>query len=164
MAINPVEQLQNFNGAFKPSVAASDLAVYLGDFRRELKSVMVAAGKLVHYWRMPWAGVIESIRTVQQVVGGGGANGCDVQVGPLGSLVSVYAAAGDFVGLDGAAAVGTESLNFPTGGAGVGALQVCSDGVSRVKFNKGDVIYAVSNAAGTQEVIITIAKEMIVRI
>lgn len=167
MAIDRSECLQGFSAAFKPSVQAEEINQYLGDFRRTLKSIMVFGGKLVHFWIMPWDGVIESVRTVQQIAGGAGANGCDVQVlDPVAGLSSVYTAAGDFVGLDGAAAAGDESINFPTGGVAgtIAALAVCSDGVSRVKLPKGTLIYAVSSSAGTQEVIITIAKELRVRV
>lgn len=171
MAVTAVEKPQYFSAAFKPSVQARDLAGYLDEFRRQLKTVHVQGAKTVHYFRAPWAGVLESVRSVQQIAGGGGGaqNVVDVSVGPtFATLASCYALAADGNNLLDNAAAGTEQLNFPTAIAGLGILTACSDGELRTKFNKGDLIAVTSTAGaaalGTVEIIVEIAREMLVRV
>jgi len=171
MAVNPIEKLQYFGAAHKPSVDAFDSNAYRDEFRRVIPIVLVQGTRLVEYHQMPWAGVIESIKTIQLVAGGGGGgqNAIDVQIGPLGSTATVFAAAADGnVALDNAAACAAVHPTFPTAIAGLGALQTCSDGQTRPKFNMGDILYAVGNPAagamGTVLIEVTIAKEMIVRV
>jgi hypothetical protein len=171
MAVNPIEQPQAFSAAFKPSVAAADSNAYRDEFRRTLRATHVQGGRLVTYYRAPWAGVISKIQSIQQIAGGGagGQNTVDVQVGPtVGTLASVFAAAADGNNLRDNDAAGTTQLNFPTAIAGLGILVACSDGISRTKFNKGDLIYIVSaagaGALGTVDILVEIEKELIVRV
>lgn len=168
MAINPVSKLQGLAVNLKPSrMIGRDEGFYADpDRRRVIRTTHVQGGRLVTYWEAPWAGVIEEIKATQQIAGGGGGgnNSCDVQVGPLGSLASVYAAAGDFVNLLDNDVAGTTSLRHGTATVGLGRLQTCTDGETRTRFNKGDLVYLVSTAGGgalgTVQLELTVAKEL----
>jgi hypothetical protein len=170
MAVNPIEKLQYFSAAHKPSVDAQDGNIYRDEFRRVLDATHVQGGRLVTYHRAPWPGVISKIESVQQIAGGGagGQNTVDVQVGALGALASVFVLAADGNNLLDNDVAGTTAQNFPTAAAGVGYLQTCSDGETRPKFNKGDVIEIISaagaGALGTVDVHVTIERERIVRV
>lgn len=168
MAVSAVNKLQGTLNILNPSRwNGNDLGFFaIPDRKRVLPTTHVQGGRLVTYWIAPWTGVISEIRSVQQIAGGGagGQNTIDVQVGPAGSLASVYAAAADGNShLDNAAAA-TSQLNFPTATTGLGALTTCTDGQTRTKFNMGDVIYVVSaagaGALGTVDIEITIEREL----
>ena len=169
MAVNPISVLQGpFNSGIKPSRALGEDLFVLADAdrRRSLKFTGVQAGRLAAFVTAPWAGVIEEIGAVQQVAGGGagGQNTIDVQVGQIGALASVYAAGADGNLLLDNDVAGTQGLCFPTAVAGVGRLQLCTDGEYRAKFVKGDTIYVVlaagAGALGTVDVEVVIAKEL----
>lgn len=164
MAVNPIEKPQGFLSHLSPTAAAGSLDRYLAEFRRVYRCTHTQGAKTSTVLVAPWAGVIESIRSVQQIAGGGLGvqTTVDVLVGPAGAPVSVYVAAADGNNLTDASLAGETQLNFPTAG-----LEACSDGETRRKFAKGDLLFVVSGGApgfGVADVEITIAQELIQRI
>lgn len=166
MAVDANQYKQSFmDSGMKPSRIAGELHVWLQPDRfRVLSCVHAQGGQTVSGLVMPWDGVIESIRATQQVAGGGagGQNLVDVLISPLagGGPTSLYTAANDGnIPLDNAAA-GTTTLNYATAAA---LLVANNDGVSRVRFLKGDVLAVSSTPAvaslGTVLYEIEIARE-----
>lgn len=162
MAVSPIEKPQGFLSHLSPSAAAGNLDKYLGEFRRVYRCTHTQGAKLATVLVTPWAGVVESIRSVQQVSGGGLGvqNTVDVAIGPVGSpALSVYALVADGNNLTDASLPGATQLNFPTED-----LVLCADGETRRKFAKGDLIFVTSGGApgfGVVDVEITIAQELI---
>lgn len=168
MAVNPVDKLQGLSVNLKPSrFIGRDEGVYADpDRRRILKATHVQGGQNVTIHEMPWAGVIEGIKSVVQIAGGAGVlqNTSDVIVLHGGVPGSVYAIAADGDNFLENAAAGNVSRNFATAVAGSGRLQTCTDGETRPKFGLGDLIAITSTPAGillgTVDFEVTIGKEL----
>lgn len=157
MAVNPNSYLQSPVRLQKPSRMAFESPFWNdGDMRRHLAATLVGGGRLVEQWVAPWPGVIEEVRTTQQVAaaGAGLQNSIALTVGG----VNCFTLATDGNTLLDNVAAAASALTFPTAN-----LTACGDLVNRVRFNMGDVIAltGVATAAyGTARTDIIIAREL----
>ena len=159
MAVDATSKIQNANYLQKPSRMAFESPFYSdGDLKRQFEATLVQGALVVASWVAPWAGVIEEVLTVQQVAGGGGGGQNSLTMTVAGVTVWQLATDGNTM-LDNVAA-GSAALTYPTS---LATLVANNDGVSRIRFNKGDMIaigaVAGGGAYGTARTRIAISKE-----
>lgn len=149
MAVNANRYPQALmDSGMKPSRFEGELLFWINpDMKRVLSAVHAQGGQVASRFIAPWDGVIEGVQVVQEIAGAGAVGQNSLTLSVAG--VSCFALATDGNTLLDAAPAGSTALTFPTSVA-AGALIANNDGVSRVRFLKGDVIALGSVAGGAQ--------------